>query len=122
MNVFVKIFDFFFSSNFKIKMKKKMKLLQEWKCEYKDDGYEEIFKFTKDIFILKFAEDLREHSILFTIFYNHHKVFEAGYKVIIQSSPDFDSTDLEKTLKNAKTDVEEVDAYFQFLIQNNLIN
>ena len=116
------IFEFFFASDFKIKMKKfKKTLFQKWTCEYKNDGYEEVFIFHKNGYTLKFAEDLREHSVLLTINYNGQKIFSAGYKEITLASPDLNCEDIKITLPRTTTDLEEVDAYFQFLQLNKIV-
>lgn len=114
-------FDKLFASNFKNKMNKLKRILDKWNYRYQKDAWEEKVIFNKDGYTLIFDEDLREHSIIFSVKYNNHLIFKAGYKEIICKYAEFVTDDLEKMLKQAKNDIEEVDAYYYFLCKNKVV-
>ncbi len=120
--MFLKIFDKIFPSDVRKLFDRKQNLFYSWKRNYYKSDYQEVFIFAKEEQKIKFAEDLREHSIEFFLFDNSNLIFEAGYKEVLKTNDKFNIKILKDELKMAKCDTEEVEAYINFLISNHIIS
>jgi hypothetical protein len=112
-----------FDSTFKKEMKKHLFLLNDWELKYEKDIWTEGYCFSKNDYKIEFIDELREHTIMFYYKKNTNIVLEVRFSNILKLDDSLDTSILEHDLNLIKIDreINEVNAYFNFLKLNNII-